>query len=864
MFEETLVTNTRQNLFLQWMMAVAALLAVVACSPNVKEKKFDEPKTNFDPRYEDTDVQNGSQLSFDFNRIASMDGFYSPAVMHRLTENLLSISELTGQTEFDQVAKRLWRKTQDLPGARNFVPVKSSPFAVLAIAQTEAPIQEELVLIDQKVRSGIAVIQSSLKTVVSQHPWPKGPQEVDVAAGFIAQFLEKFSTDLSAREIYQPLKDALITELATQKEWVQNLGKKLADSVQNLKKLGDLIHVLEDTIEKEKIDVPDNLKLTLTQGKEIAKGLESCNSAQGALAVIVDVWNLLDEQQRETFIKPVNKDLYKLLHGKSRKDLQCLKKSDCNGFLRDLVKQFFILPKLEAYGVAKICSELNDQSLQFSVRTLKEMAPSLFAEVPTLTEEAVLKAIQEKRQHLADIKNNYAEFFQEKFQTWGTAQLPGLGSTYGFNSGKMEVHLRNREMRMTLQKDSVTTPENVGTGLAAMAGLLNTDSQPMYGQQMGMDAVNQLLAMIGYADRNKKLMPALMMPLEESAPLLDVNQFSSSKDSYAMPDKVYLGTEFQSTLQRPEVIDLSALQQAELLNGIGHMMAYFRDWQTTAYESNLGIVKAKDLVPEFDLEALNKNVFPKSDLFALSIANAAVILKNIAKNFSQVFVVGLNNQITWVNEYDFQGGDTAVMAGVVDIVAGKRQSVVQSENVSRWMLAISQFLKASEGIEGTRSEILLKPDAQGVRPLDTLLDARKQLRLLLIGMSNFLSNQLVAKDGLVVKSMKLSDMQIESDVEKTVLDQALAIRALLTVADVTKVSLYRVSAIEIYYKMNLYLYNPKIRFYSVAPQSKAIPLPLAMEIVRSLSQLKPHLPPQSQKQLSWILEPWFMGMRSLF
>lgn len=846
-------------------LAIASCLAFVACAPTMKEKEFERPKTDFSPRFDDVDVQgDGPEAVFDFNRIASMDGTYSPAVLHRITENLIAIGRESGQPEMNEVAQRLWGKIQDLPMTRNSVAMKNSPFAELAISQTEGSVRSELELVDHQIREGIAPIQLSLKSVSEKHKWPAGPQDADVAAGAIGEYLSKFSEEISKKEIYGPLKEALTLELAKQKEWVLGLGKKLAEAVAHLKSLGDLIQVLQDTIDQEKIEVPDALKTTLIQGHEIAKGLENCNSAQGALAVIVDVWSLLDEAQRETFIKPVNKDLYKLLHGKSKRDLQCLKDKNCGGVLRDLMKSLFILPKLEEYGVAKICGELNDQSLQFSIRTLREMTPALFQEVPTLTEEAVLKALQEKRQQLSDIKDNYAGFFQEKYQTWSAGNLPGVGSTYGFNTGRVRVTLRNREMRMTMVKESVTSAEAMGAGLSASAQLLRTGLVTEHGQQIAIDSVNQLLSLSGYFDRNKNLIPALLMPLEPSAPLLDVTQFTASQDSYAVMDKVTMGPDFKALSPRPEAVNISALQQAELLRGISQQIAFFKDWRPTIFESTLGLIKAQQLVPDFEAAALERPVFPKSDLLALSIADAAVILKNITKKFSAVFVVGLNNQITWVSDYDFNGGDTAVMAGVVDIVDGRRSALVKSEDVSRWIMALAEFLKATEGIEKTKSEILLSVGSDGKRALETLLDARRQLRLLLIGMANFLSNEMVDKDGLVMKSMKLSDMQSEKDESKSVLDQALTIRALLAAAEATKIDVYQVSAIEVYYKMNFHLYNPKIRFYSVAQQSQVMPLPIAMEIVRAMTELKKHLPPVSQKQLAWILEPWFLGLKTLF
>lgn len=860
--------GNRKSLRIFWV-AMAFLGFQLGCSPTVQEKKFQDPKQNFDPRYADTDVLNKYPFGyFDFNKIVTLDGDYSMAAALRISENLISIGQTSENLELVNAGHRWIQKIQNLEGIQEKVLMKDTPFVSLVIAQTELSSLKSIQEAKTEIAKSLPKIEEVLQKAEMQYQWPKTTDGLVAAASAIADFLQSFSSGIEKSKIYSPVQNAIVAELSFQKKWVMDLGQKLSVELSKASKFGHLMEIANRTIQAEKIELSPEYKLMLDRGEQLAKDLSICQNPQAALRVIVDVWVLLDDKQREELIKPVNSSLYHLLKGRSDKNLNCLREEDCKGVLRDLIKQTFVLPQIQLFGVQKICQMVEDQSYQYTLKMIQDEIPSLYQQTPQLIREELAKTLKDKQDQLGLIQADYSGFLKSHIQTWSEAKLSSAGKVGSLELGRLNLNIRNRELRLRNLKDSsfenIASAESAGVGFSIGAELLNSELALEQRQQIGIEMINRLIGLSGHMDRDQKLVPAWLMPLEPQGPILDITQFVDKSDSWTMVDEVQFKNGFEISPARPQKINITAVGQAELLRGVAQMISFFKDWKQTAYEKSLGLVQAQDLTPEFDFDELKRPLFPKTEMLTLSVADAAVILKNITKKFSQFFIVSLNNEIKWSNEYDLINGDPAVMAGVVDIIDGERAQTVKSSDVSRWILAISEFLKASEGIEETKAEMLLAKDAAGRRPLDTLIESRRQLKLLLVGLSNFLSNQLVDKDGLVVNSMTLQSLKKEPIVFKSVLDQALAIRALVVASQITQVKVYQVSAIEIYYKMNFNLFNPKIRFYSANPRNVEMPLPIALEIVRSLGILKPYLPEVSQKQLELILAPWYEGFKTLY
>jgi hypothetical protein len=853
-----------------------SIWAVVACAPSLSERIYAPVKQDFKPRYEDPDLLQKYQQEdyFTFNRIVSLEANCSMGAALRIIENLFNLQALTGEEKIGAAATRLNNKIHALDKEHETVLVKNSPYTELLVTNTQELVSNALKAAESKILKSVEQSNQLVQQLGREKKWLDSPQNVFITATAISNFLQEIRISIKNAEMFEPVKTAILSGLENKKNNILSIGDKLNQGIKKSTRLNDMTALLTQIIRDEKIDLPEDISKKLLQGQEIAKGLMTCNSAQSAMSVLVNVWYLLDANERETNIKSVNSELFELLNHASSQELECLRKSSCS-FLRRLKKDIFVLSKVESYGVAKLCSEVNDKAQKFAIKSLEEMGPQLFVQVPNLVVTTINNEASKKLISLREIQKDYFGFVSEKLQNWSQTKLPAGGLLSALDLGTLKLSLTGREIQMQLLPSKSASAESIGVGLSLISTLLSRElprelSQARElslaaSQKLALEGLNQLISLSGYQTHKQQLTPAWATPLEKGAPLLDISSFIERADAFSVTDILSMKQGYLINAAVPTEVNLSALGQAELLRGISRMMNYLKDWQVTNFESSLGLVKAKNLVPEFDIDELDRPLFPKAELYTLALADAAVLLKNITKNYSQFFVVDLNNKTKWVNEFDFKNGETSALAGVVDIKNGRRANTVHAEDVSRWIIAISDFLKATEGIENTKSKILLDSDSAGHKPLDTIIEARKDLRLLLIGLSNFLSSHLLGPDGLVINSFDI--VEFKSDFKKNikVLDQALAIRALLAAAQATKVNLYEVSAVEIYYKMNNTLYNPKTRFYTnLGVADRTISLPVALDIVLALSELKPVLPPDSQKQLSWILQPWYAGFKTLY
>lgn len=856
--------KTKKNILK--LIALLGTLGFVACAPKVQEPTYENPKNQFGPRNSDSDVrEKGNLQSFQFDQFVTMNGQVSVGPMYRMAENISALGEISKNSSLSGLGRDLTLKIQKL--AATPVAVSDTPYIQLLITETRDEVRQVLVQLEADLLASQKILVELAHRQGAGVQWPKGPIQPLAAAQFAGEFLMVYAESVAQSEALDIVKEQVHTELQTQRETVLKLGAEVQAQLPKIRRLGDFLNYIEQLMIREEMEIPPELRATLFDGKNIARGLGKCGSAQDALAVIVDVWKMLEPEQRKQYFKPVNEDLYSLLDGKDDKELQCLKQENCKGILKDLMKSMFILPKLEQYGVEKICQELNDQALAYAKNAVSEEISTILPTLPQILTESLNESFAKQLAELRGIRSNYGKFIKEKVTAWSQESLPNKGQILGLEAAQLKTSLVRNKMNFTPVIAPVTS-EGLGASLAAFqsawkAGGLAQDIQI----QTGLEMINRLAALGGYPTEFGNMAPALLSPMNTQAPTLDLTRITELTSPYAMTDALTVKNGFTPVVDRPNRINLSAKSQAELVRGLSEILFYLRDWETTSFDQSLGLVTASQMLPEYkDVPDLQRSLFPKESLMALAIGDLAVSLQNLTKERSQFFVVGLKNSVTWVNDFNFETGDAAVMAGVVDIENGERKDIVRSEDVARWVLALGTFLKASEGIENTKSSLLLEVDASGKRPLDTFLDARRQIKLLMVGLANFLSHQMMDGDGFIHSELTLPGLVPSQPKNKSVLDQMLSIRALLMATEITKVDIYQISATEIYYHMNNHLFQAKLRFYSFESKTESpekIFLPVLVEGLRALSELKPHLPSKSQEQLDWILEPWISGLREL-
>ena len=138
------------------------------------------------------------------------------------------------------------------------------------------------------------------------------------------------------------------------------------------------------------------------------------------------------------------------------------------------------------------------------------------------------------------------------------------------------------------------------------------------------------------------------------------------------------------------------------------------------------------------------------------------------------------------------------------------------------------------------------------------MDARNTLKKLIIANANFISNQLIQSNGLVSKSISLSD-NLKAMQKYNLTDQTKAIEALVRAYEITDIEVYLWTAQDIYYSMNRNLYSSKMKFYQLNTTNQiqsGVDYTTILETYKSLLKLKPYMKYESQLQFENIYAAW--------
>jgi len=272
----------------------------------------------------------------------------------------------------------------------------------------------------------------------------------------------------------------------------------------------------------------------------------------------------------------------------------------------------------------------------------------------------------------------------------------------------------------------------------------------------------------------------------------------------------------------------------------------------------LGGVTAQTLFPEFNVSALQQQIFPKGAFYALSFQSLSDHLKTATGDHTQIFLVDAQNRITQPSDAtvdpSIDGNRTPVMAGIADRIGDQLSTHVRAEDVARYLIAMCGVLEATRSVEISTSPYLLEKDRTGQIPRDEIIKSRDEIRLLILGLANYLSHQFRSGGELIYKELVIST-ELPTDPSVTVMDQALSIRALVAAADALGIDLYRWEAVDLVSALNRNLYRDDLGFYA-GPEDRTVSPLVLLETVRAMDAVGPYLKPESRHQIDMLTTPW--------
>ncbi|WP_413560896.1 hypothetical protein [Bdellovibrio sp. HCB209] len=836
-----------------------------ACAPKVQSPNLGGGTQNFGPRYSDVNLREGLKESDATKLNIAWQGEVSTSNFFRQAQNVYTLGVLTQNPALRQKGLNWIKKFYAQPKTTSYQSLSIAPYAALATAQTRSEVTSSLELIQADLIKAKSVLRAHLAKMGKEFPWADRAVRVDVLIKEVENFTEHFLGQIHLLGLLPPVEEGLTTEIGIQtKPYFAKMAaftKSFYESTNFYKNM----QLIQQLMAEFEVTLPDDLNKQMSQGLLIGRGIEVTRDSQGALTVLIDVWKMLTPAEREEYFSAANNELYNFLRKQDDKELQCLRTPGCSGGIIDgIAKKIFILPKIEKFGVIKIRNLLNDTASKFLTTIVEDFAVKFVRDIPGIFADNIDDGINKKAEVLSNVQNNYEPYVQDLLHKWSLKNLKAYdGKVAGFETPSIQLNLTKSE---PLKIQGVGSPATLkantaGSSIMARALLMENTDDADLGLQTALSQVNKLITIGGYRDINDRLVPALLSPVEKVKHPLDIMRLSEMPYSYRIPDQVTLQDPFHVNPGVDYAKDFSASSFAEQIEGLSHMLKITADWKVSSFDKYLGKIKAQDLVETVQSAEFQRSLFPKDMFFALNIGDIAVLLKDITKKATPVFLVSLNDEIIWADKY-MGSNETVLMGGIVDMKDGVKSNIVRSVDVSKFLLALSEFLKATDGVENTKSTILTEKDSNGRSNLDELVEGRKDIKLLIVSLANFISNQLVNESSLVQSQYKLKEFQRSDAVPYRAYEQAYAIRALLAAWRLTNIDAYLWSAQEIYYAMNKQLFSTKEQFY-VNGDGTTLDFPQKVVTLLALTEIAPHLPVESNVQLSKITSPWLQALSQL-
>jgi hypothetical protein len=353
---------------------------------------------------------------------------------------------------------------------------------------------------------------------------------------------------------------------------------------------------------------------------------------------------------------------------------------------------------------------------------------------------------------------------------------------------------------------------------------------------------------------NLESFPALAMGFDASRtngdwPRLNLRRLSDSRVSYAVPDRLQVqvgGSATSNSLHTTPVAEVPSVGvrgQAELLKGLSRLTRLARDWEPTAFDPIMGSINAADFLPDLPREAVNQRLFPKDLIFAAALGNAGVLLQNLTKQSSPVMLIGVANgegqrRIKFADQVGLTGETpaepTSALAAIVDVTGTERGQVARTGDVARYVLALVEFSRSVEGLEKTKSAPLLESIGSGQTAVEQILDAREDLKLLVMAMSNFLASEMVDSRGLLMAEFDRANArarQREPGKGSIILDHAWSIRALMEASSLLGAQVYKTAALDLYRSLLRHHFHAGSGFFRNQPEQAPTPEEVAAMLV---------------------------------
>lgn len=799
--------NTTTNQFLKFVIFAFVVSAyVLSCAPKAQEAERVKPQV---PTVITNDVNLISMHKKPFADFQFSEKYLTKTSSDLKSDALLlmKIGNVVGDEIAVDTAKVLYNQSEDkalagklnMADSRYLLLIEQQSGAALSSGLNEA---EQTVLADtEKINQIIDQNSGPTLTVTSATAFAL---QLSLADQMIANVLHQIENT----ELFPELKTQVLAELSLQTSEQLKAPKQLSVDLAKVETLTQAIAILKNYVTVNQTVLTAEDVQDLANAEKLGKLTDQIHDGESALAALAMAWSMLDAEERKVNFKEANKDLYDFLRKKDDEEIQCLIREKSCGIFKKIVLKVGVFPALKDYGLGNIQKDLNAGGIAGVTAVVQTQSALQITTLGTQIKEKIKVSITEKLTGLHEFKAKFKLIIGE-----------GLANAIGTNTPNL---FENDDFEQMFK----------------MA----------YNQAENLSAKNLETQFI--------LVEKMLQFMKRGTPLTSAPQSEDIKTVLkANEPRFYI----HPTPNANGDVITRAKDQAWSLMFYSKMIQQLADWKTTAYDSGITKYVAQDFISEFQSEELKKQLFPKAELVGMALSLAAQTLKQMYTEKSPIYLLDKNNNRVSIQNYLQENYDSTsnivVHAAVSDLQNGVLVDKARLTDITLMIEAMNLFYRATEGIDKSASESLKDPALR-----TEVLNARKQIRLVIMTLGNFISNQLVDKEKNLYSELNFQNEEKLTSEKSS--DYARAIDALLTAYNLTGIDIYKFTAIELYYTLNRKFYSPTIKFYreSVKVEQTRVQRQHVLEIMSSVIGLRKYLGITSQMQFDRIFENWYASI----
>jgi len=857
------------------------LLIAAACSPHTNETEAPNTTIKFEPKLEDkvlnleSVAENPPGIWFQTGNKYPVDG----DSFFEMTESLMEMTEYTDNKVFSQEAHLLLKDFYRNSSNYTQATARQSLYLDAALGEKKSILIKLLTEKREELGDSLKLIKVVFSSLESESQEIFNGDSIPRLAQQVKDFINITLLRLKNTNVSPDVVAAYHEELQLHyqtviDEFVKQMSQ-VAETRSPKENLNSIRVILKLPLTRETLDVIEG---QLNDGSKIIDGVEKITDAQQALEVIVDVWTILDSEQQKRYFEPLNKDLYTYLQNADSETLRKIRNGSYDPRIA-IARYWYIIPALEKYGIKKIQKELSTSVNEYLLKSIYEQLKVQLQSFPHIIGDIVQSAVNER---ISDLNHyldgsNYGDFFAEKSAVWGEKVLfAGQKNIPGLERSRFRLSAKENGnyqiLPDTLVSRKVVSSSTMGTSMSAavkrLVGIteyegISTTSPEYY--KLVMQLLNKIPALGGFKKIDDQLYPSFHVQLGVADPfykLMDIKEQIKSTDTFAVPDYISVNPPFQFNkleTSRRYKLNFSVQGQAQLLKGLSLTAQYFADWKVNGFDDQMSQFVLGNLMPNVPQELENEALFPKDKLYEYSLGISANILKNLVRSESNLILVTHSGREIGGNEIESalnDANDVPLYAAIVDRGMIGQDKHVSAAALSRFIIALGEFLKSVEGVENSKSTLIQETQNGGKPILNLLKSEIKKVRVLTLLFANFLTNKMRGEDGLIYSNYSLQKMQPVGSI-RFLEDQALSIKALLVSADILGMQGLLGTAYDIYFAMNHRFFNEELGFYTNTDKSIQLPYPtVSVQVLSALGRLATIEPDYSHGQLNKILKTY--------